>query len=57
MGPISKDSEGCSCSSISGTRMETVLLKFDYVLYCNIRFSYLWLRENPFTSVSNQIRC
>lgn len=27
MGPISKDSESCSCSSISGSRMGTILLK------------------------------
>lgn len=49
MGRISKDSESCSCSSFSGTRMEIVLLMFDYVLHCNTHFSYLWLQKNPFT--------
>lgn len=57
MGPISKDSERCSCSRISGTRMESVLLKLDYVLYCNTHFSYLWLQESPFTYMSNQTHC
>ena len=57
MGPISKDRESCSCSGFSGKRMKSVLLKFDCILYYNIHFSYLWLRENPFTFVSNQIRC
>lgn len=57
MGPISKDSESCSCSSFSGMTMKSVLLKFDCILYYNIHFSYLQLRENPFTSVSNQICC
>lgn len=57
MGPISKDSERCSCSCISGTRMESVLLKLDYVLYCNTHFSYLWLQESPFTYTNNHTHC
>lgn len=57
MGPISEDSESCSCSSISGTGIESVLLKFDYVLYCNTHFSYLRLQENPFAYTSNQTHC